>query len=452
MRISFCGATEEVTGSNFLVEVNSAGKTVKFVVDCGLFQGPRETEIKNWNKLPYNPQEIDFAIATHSHIDHIGRFPLLCKQDFHGKIYSTKPTAGFAQIFLEDTCKLMKNTADDLGQEPLFEQSDVLSAVNLFEPHDYYEVFQPAEGIEIKFYDAGHILGSAIIEIEAEGKTIIFSGDLGNPPVPVLRDTDFIEKADFVVMESTYGDRIHEPSDQRKIRLAQIIEDVVKQNGVLLMPSFALERTQEILYELNSLFESKKIPQIPVFIDSPLAIKATEIYKKFPEDFDTEAESQIKSGDDLFNFPGLKFTPDANESRQLDQDASSKIIIAGSGMSNGGRIVFHERRFLPVSSTVLLIIGYQVTGTMGRMLKDGTHSVRIKGEQVPVAARVEIIDAYSAHADQPKLKYWLSKIQGVKKCFIVHGEDKSKRVLSSMIKDEQGVETVIPKEGEEVEI
>lgn len=449
MKITFYGATEGVTGSNHIIE--AAGK--KFLVDCGLFQGGDKAEQKNWEEFPYNPAEIDFVILTHSHIDHMGRLPFLCKSGFKGKVYATRPTEGFSGIFLRDTANIMKNTAERLNEAPLFDSEDVENVLKLYESYDYYQVIKPAEGIEIKFYDAGHILGSSIVEVKSEGKTVIFSGDLGNPPVPILRDTDAIKEADYVVMEATYGDRNHAPATERKTDLERAIEDTVAKGGVVLMPSFAMERTQEILYEINELADNNRIPKIPIYLDSPLAAKATEVYKQFPQYFDDEAKKLLKAGDDFFSFPTLHFVKDQQESMLLDQDQSPKVIIAGSGMSTGGKIVFHEKAYLPKESTLLLIVGFQVEGTPGRLLKDGEKQVKIAGEQVQVNAKVQSIESYSAHADQTKLTYWISRFEKpIKKVFLVHGEESAKQALKSKIEDEKGCAVVIPKEMEEVEL
>ena len=449
MKITFYGASEGVTGSNYLVEAAGA----KFIVDCGLFQGGQENERKNWEKLPYNPQELDFALITHSHIDHIGRLPLLSKAGFHGKIHSTEPVAAFSDIFLHDTCKLLKGTADDLGLPELYEPQDVTNILTLFATHKYYEAFQPAPGIEVKFYDAGHILGSAIIEIKADGKTLVFSGDLGNPPVPILRETDKIPAADYVVIESTYGDRNHDPSDLRRGQLEKAIEQTIAKKGVLLMPSFAMERTQEIIYEIHTLMENGQIPRIPIYLDSPLAIKATEIYEGFEDYFDKEAKAMVDRGDDFFKFPGLTFVEKSEDSKRLDAIKDSKIIIAGSGMSNGGRILFHEKVYLPDPSTTLLIVGYQVEGTPGRKLHDGMKEVHLGGEEVQVRATVESIESYSAHADQKRLLYWLSEIaKPIQNVFITHGETPAKETLLKKIQEDLGQEVEIPKFGETREL
>jgi len=460
-----------VTGSNTLLETGGT----KIIVDCGLHQGSRDAEETNWEKPSYEPKEIQFVIITHSHIDHIGRLPYLYRLGFRGKVISTRPVVEFARIFLEDTCRLMTEEAKDHRQEPLFDENDINGVLTLFETTDYYQAKDLTENIQVKLYDAGHILGSAIVEIKAEGKTLIFSGDLGNPPVPILRDTDFIEKADYVVMESTYGDRNHDPYQERKIKLERAIEKVIANSGVLLLPAFAMERTQEILFEINDLIEKSAIPKIPVYIDSPLAIKATEIYKKFPDYYDDESRKLVEGGDDIFKFPGAVFTKSSEESKKIDLSANPKIIIAGSGMSTGGRILFHERKYLPDPNSTLLIIGFQVERSLGRRIKDGEKDIKIQGQNVHVQASVDAIEAYSAHADQQRLKFWLSKIarpiypvrdngdaniggsattfsNGVKKVFLIHGEDEPKNVLMHQIKDELGLEVAIPKKNESFEI
>lgn len=448
MKITFCGATEGVTGSNYLVE--TAGG--KIIIDCGLFQGGEEETLLNWGDFPYEPADIDVMVMTHSHIDHIGRTPVLIKNGFKGKIYATEPTRDFAEIFLEDSCHLMGNEAENLQKPPLYDLSDVEKTVSLIETKGYHEKFSPLNGVEIEFFDAGHILGSAITKITADGRTVIFSGDLGNPPVPLLKATELIDSADVVIMESTYGDRTHEPVEKRKEQLIEIIKNNVSKNGTILMPSFAMERTQEILYELNDLVENGQIPYIPVYLDSPLAIKATEVYQKYPEYYNQEATDLLKSGDDFFAFKGLKMIDKSEDSMKLDQDSSPKIIIAGSGMSNGGRIQWHEKAFLPKENTTLLIVGYQVKGTLGRRLLDGEKELKIRGSEIFCKATITPIQSYSAHADQPKLLNWLSKIQKVSQVVLTHGEEEAKKVLSNKIKEESNVAVMIPAANETLEL
>lgn len=447
MKITFYGATEGVTGSNTLVETSSS----KFVIDCGLYQGSQENDLKNKEQFGYDPASVDFVILTHSHIDHIGRLPYLVKNGFEGKIYCTKPTGEFARIFLDDTCNLMLEKSKDHGVPPLYEQADVDKAISMLEVHDYYQEIWPTHELSIKFSDAGHILGSAIVELSEAGKKIVFSGDLGNPPVPILKDTDNV-KADFVIMESTYGDRVHEDYHTRKSRLIEVIKESNKREGVLLVPAFALERTQEVLYELDSIIDEGLIEQIPIYLDSPLAIKAIDVYKNNISYFDKEAQEKYKDGENFFDFPSLKMIESRDESIAIDQKVENKIIMAGSGMSTGGRIVFHEKRFLSEPSTILLIIGYQVPGTLGRKLYDGENVVQINGDEIKVNATIERIESYSAHADQNGLLKWLGAIDGKPQVYLIHGEDSAKEGLSKKIKVDLEIKSYIPKEQETIEI
>ena len=450
MKITFHGATEGVTGSNCLVETN---KGTKFVVDCGLFQGDDQTEDHNWDKFPYDPATIDFVLLTHSHIDHMGRLPKLSKDGFQGYVFTTEPVAGFAEIFLQDTRKILQNEAERKGKPELFSDRDITSIMGRFKTYKYYETFEPADDVRVTLYDAGHILGSSFILVEADGKKITFSGDLGNPPVPLLRNTDKLPETDYVVMESTYGDRLHKESGERLDELESVVKTTISAGGVLLMPSFAMERTQEILYELNDLTNKGRLDNIAVYMDSPLAIRATEVYRKYTDYFDENAKDIFSKDNDLFNFPGLKLIDSMEESKALDREVSPKVIIAGSGMSNGGRIVFHEKRFLPEPSTTLAIVGFQVAGTLGRQLKDGSKEVKIMGQPVGVKARVHEISSYSAHADQNKLVSWISETDGIiKKIFLVHGEQEAKEALKNKIQEKTGLSAVIPDTGNAQEL
>lgn len=449
MKLHFHGATQTVTGSNFLLET----KDTKILVDCGLFQGARHVESKNYEKFPFNPKEIDYVLITHAHIDHTGRIPKLYKDGFQGKILLTKPTKDFSVIMFEDSQGILEKEAKRFGKEPLYSLGDIQESLKLMEGVDYGKKISLGNGIFCRFRDAGHILGSAIIEVWAGGKKLVFSGDLGNPPVPLLKPTEFIDEADYIIVESTYGGRIHEVEKDRKDLLENAIEDTITKGGTLMVPSFALERTQELLYELNDLVENSRIPKIPIFIDSPLAIKALEIYKGHQKYYNKEATVIIKSGDDLFKFPRLSLTRTTDESKRINDVSPPKVIIAGSGMSTGGRILHHEMRYLPDPNSCLLIISYQVAGSLGRRVLDREKKVKIFNETIPVRAGVKAIGGYSSHADQQGIYNWLAHFKKpAKKIFVVHGEPESSLALVQIIRDNLGIDASAPMLGDVVEL
>lgn len=449
MKLHFYGGARWVTGSNYLLETQKT----KILVDCGLFQGGRDARKMNQQEFSYNPSQVEAVLVTHAHIDHIGRLPYLVKKGFKGKIFATKPTKDFAKAMLFDAEEINYEISRTTGKEPFYNRSDVEKTLGLFQGIDYGEKIKLNNEISFCFRDAGHVLGSAIIEVWAENQKIVFSGDLGNPPVPILRPTEFIKEADYVLVESTYGDRIHEDKKKRKGLLENIIENVAAQKGTLLIPSFALERTQEVLYELNELVENHCIPQMPIFLDSPLAIKLTEIYQKYPEYFNQKADDLIKSGDDIFKFPGFKMTRTIVESKQINQVNPPKIILAGSGMSTGGRILHHEIQYLSDPKNTLLIVCYQVPGTLGRKILDGAKTVRIFGQEVPVKLQIKAIGGYSAHADKKALCYWVRQMKdSLKKVFVVHGEEGPAMALSQYIEDHLGLPTQVPEIGQVVEL
>ena len=465
VKISFFGGTEEVTGSNYLLEIDgnvSSGKgKTRILVDCGLFQGSRVAEEKNSDPFPYKPSSIDALLVTHAHLDHVGRIPKLVKEGFKGKIYSTYPTKDFAQIMLIDSLGVLEKEAKrHNGARPIYQEEDVEKAMSLWEAKNYRENFEIG-GVNILFKDAGHILGSAIIEITdskngesgAKKKKLVFTGDLGNSPEPLINPTETVNDASFMVTESTYGDRLHEDYSQADLKLERAIENIVKKKGTLMIPAFSLERTQRILYQINDLVENGKIPKIKIFLDSPLSIKATEVYKNYANLYNAEAKKSLLKGDDLFDFPGLVLTMESEESKKIHEVVPPKIIIAGSGMCNGGRIIHHLKNYLPSKNNTLLFVSYLAVGSLGRLLHDGEKLVNIMGEKIPVEAEIEKIGGYSSHADLNGLLGFAAKsADTLEKVFVTHGELKSSSFLAQRLRDYLGVDAVAPTYGETREI
>lgn len=445
MKITFYGGAGTVTGSNYLLEVKgNKDEPIKILVDCGLYQGSNFAEKRNFEHFPYKPREIDFVLITHAHIDHIGLLPKLVKDGFAGKIYSTDPTRGFAELLLLDSEHLLGREAEREHREPLYLVEDVGQLMKFWEGVEYHQVLD-LDGVRAEFFDAGHILGSAFIKITGEEKSIVFSGDLGNFPVPIIKATEKIPEADYCLIESTYGDRIHENVDLRREELEDAIEETVRRGGTLMIPAFAMERTQELIYELNDLVENGKIPRVPIYIDSPLAIHLTEIYKKYRSSFNAEAANLIKSGDDILDFPGLHFTLTTEESKTINDAPQPKVIIAGSGMSHGGRILHHEQRYLADPKSMILFVGYQGQGSLGRQILEGAREVKILGEMVSVRCNMRAISGYSAHADQPRLLSWLRPARmSLKKVFVVQGEEGASEALALKIRDELAIHAEVP--------
>lgn len=439
--------------------LEAAGKRV--LIDCGMFQGSWFTEEKNFDPFPFDPKTIDAVFLTHAHIDHSGRLPKLYRDGFRGKLYGTLPTLDFARVLLADSHHVILEDSEKRGLTPFFGLNDLSGIMDLAEGVNYGETIEliKATGIGKRFAcrvrNSGHILGSSFYEffIEEDGKKIkiVFTGDLGNPPTPLLQPTEYIDEADYVVIESAYGNRLHEKREQRKEMLEDAIEETVKMNGTLMIPAFAMERTQELLFELNDLIEHGRVPQVPVFIDSPLAIKATEVYRRYDSYYNKEAIYIMKSGDEIFRFPGLKFTEDVEASKKINSVSPPKIIIAGSGMSTAGRIMHHEKRYLPDPKSMLLIIGYQAKGSLGRRLMEGATEVKIHGETVPVRAKIRSIEAYSAHADMEGLVKWVKPMRDtLKKVFIVQGEEEAAHHLATVLKDRFTIDAEVPEYEQEV--
>lgn len=445
-KIIFCGGTGSVTGANFLLEID--GK--KILIDCGLTQGSSLADDTNWAPFLYDPKEIDILFITHSHIDHIGRIPKLIYEGFHGKIYSTKPTRALTGPMLQDTAGILsKDNQYNLGK--IYSEENINAAFLLWLSFDYHEKIQITPDLEVSFKNAGHILGSAMIEFIYRGKKVLFTGDLGNSPSPLLPDTEKITDADYLVMESVYGDRNHESRDDRKNLLEKVIKDNYKRKGTLIMPTFSLERSQELLFELDDLVRNNRIPIMPIFFDSPLAIRLTEIFKQFKDYFNETAQKVLSKDKYLFDFPGLHSTLRSEESKLINDAPNPKIVIAGSGMSSGGRIVHHERHYLPDPNNTILLTGYQSLGSMGRLIEEGIKRVHISGEEINVRAHVEVILGYSGHKDGDGLFHFVEDMKDtVKKVFVVMGEPKSSMFLVQRIRDNLGVDASAPREGDSV--
>lgn len=445
-RITFCGGAGSVTGANFLLEVE--GK--KILVDCGLTQGLKLVDDINWDPFPYDAKEIDTLFITHAHVDHIGRIPKLIHEGFRGKIYSTPPTQSLALPMLEDTMAILSGNTE-LHLNKIYTPGNIKLAFSLWESLDYHQTLNIAPNLEASFLNAGHILGSAMVLFACNGRKILFSGDLGNPPSPLLPDTERVTDADYLIMESVYGDRNHESREDRRKFLEEIIEDNYKRGGTLIIPTFSLERSQELLFELDALVENNRIPVMPIFFDSPLAIRLTEIFKQFKSYFNNKAQKAVSPGKYLFDFPGLHNTLKSEESKMINSVPGPKIVIAGSGMSTGGRIVHHERHYLPDPKNTLLLTGYQSVGTLGRLIQEGVKTVRISGEDVVVRARIATITGYSGHKDgDGLLNFALDMQETIKKVFVVMGEPKSSMFLAQKLRDNLGIDVSAPERDESV--
>ncbi len=443
-KITFCTGVGTVTGANFLFEV--AG--LRILVDCGLTQGNREAEQVNRAPFMYEPKTADLLFVTHAHLDHVGRIGKLVKDGFRGTIYSTPETKLIAELIMNDAVGLLAKEAEREGVLPIYDGKDVNLALSLWKTIPYHQTFTINSELSVYLKDAGHILGSSMFEFHYQGKKIVFTGDLGNSPTPILKDTEPITDADYLVMESVYGDRNHEPAPTRRAKLKKIIDETLNRGGVLVIPAFSVERTQVVLYELNSLVEHHEIPNVPVFVDSPLATKVTEIYKSYAKDYNGEAQKLISSGDQIFEFPKLRFTAASQESQNIYNIPGPKIIVAGSGMSMGGRVTSHEAHCLPDKRNTILLVGYQVAGTLGRQLQDGARKVHIGGRDISVKAHIESIFGYSSHKDSNHLVDFVEKTQKtIKKIFVVMGEPKSSTFLVQRLRDELDVDAIHPEAG-----
>lgn len=452
VKITFCGAAQSVTGANYLIETE-AGQ--KLLIDCGLAQGSRFAEDLNYADFGYSPAEINTVIITHAHADHFGRLPKLYRDGFRGRVLTSNGTRDVMEQAFPDNWEHIAEEAKLAGHPPLYSQEDVAGIMELTEGLDYYQSVDLGGGNSMQLLNAGHILGSSLVRLELGGKVLGFSGDLGNSGSLLMPEKDFIKDADYITVESAYGGRIHEDKTEREAKLLEALMHVIAHRGALMLPVFAVERAQEILFVINKLVENKIIPVMPVFFDSPLAIEMTKVYRHHQSEFNQVAKDLIAGGDDIFNFPGLQLTESVMESKKINDTLGPKIILAGSGMSTGGRILHHERRYLPGTDNAIVFVGYQVDGSLGRKILDGQNRVRIYNESVAVNCVVKAIGGFSGHADQPQLIDWVVRANEsgkLKKVFLVQGEDESAVALREAIKTKISVDTVIPKMGESFEL
>jgi len=464
MRIQFCGAAGEVTGSCHYVEAGG----LQLLLDCGLFQGNGKHE-RNRDPLPFSPDALDFVLLSHAHIDHSGRLPLLHKLGCRATVLGTHPTVELTEVMLLDSAHLQEEDAkwkkkrltrrgeDAEWVQPLYTCKDAEECCKRFRGANYEEAIELNNSVAVRFHEAGHILGSSFVELTVKEngapKRLVFSGDVGVQDAPILRDPEIAEQADILLMESTYGDRLHHDVDNRCELLRDAIRDTVQRGGKVMMPCFAVGRTQEILYEINSLFEAGETPRVPVFVDSPMAIAVTNILLQHPEVYDANTRSLIAAGERPFQFPEVHMVQSVEESKAIHHLRSPCIIIAGSGMCTGGRIKHHLHNTLDNPTHTVLFVGYQGVGTLGRAIRDGANPVRIFGEPHPVRAEIRNIDGFSAHADRDGLLKWFAGIRNKpEKLFLIHGDPDASAALGALMQSQFNATAHIPERYEIVEL
>jgi metallo-beta-lactamase family protein len=462
MYIQLFGAAKEVTGSCYSIVT----KNERILVDCGMFQGSKEAVKKNFDDFAFDPRKYDAMILTHAHLDHCGRIPKLVKYGFRGNIYCTDATKELAFIIMMDSAKIAAQDTEHENRKraqqglparrPLYNEVDVKNAIKLFKTVDYDKDIKITKNIAVRYYDAGHILGAASIQVEVkEGSKVTvlaFSGDIGQSESIIVKNTEPIKKADYVFIESTYGDRLHPPIDERKKELLRVINDTSSRGGKLMIPSFAVERAQEMLYCIAEFLQDKQIPKMPVYLDSPMAAKATAVFTKFPQYYNDEIRHSLKEREDPFSFPELIITESVDESKAINGVKKPCIIIAGNGMCSAGRIKHHIRNNIEDEKNTLLFIGYQAKGSLGYWIKQKEKVIRLLGTQIKVNSKIEAIDGFSAHADYLELIKWLKYYAPKpKKVFICHGEIEEQKAFSKRL-DKEGLKNHIPSEGEKLEL
>ena len=463
IKLRFLGAVRNVTGSRHMLEAND----VRLLVDCGLYQ-ERHFSDRNWDPFPVEPSSINAVLLTHAHLDHCGLLPKLVKEGFRGRIYCTGATTEIAKIILLDSAHLQEEDAEYKKKrhkkqgrisphpyEPLYTTEDAEACFPHFESVSYREVVEFGNGVEATFYDAGHVLGSAIIRVKVQQngqeRIIIFSGDIGRPDKPIVCDPTVFDEADYVLIESTYGDRVHEQTVDVKKKIGNTINAAAKAGGKIIVPSFALERSQEVLYYLNELLLEEAIPNIKVYLDSPMASRITKVFQRHPEMFDEEMTELIENHESPFKFPELKIVGTTAESKSINDKSGTFMVIAGSGMCTGGRVKHHLVNYISDHKNTIMFVGYQAIGTLGRRIVNGEKQVRIFGEERDVRANIVRIHGFSAHADRDELLNWLRALKKApKKVFVVHGEEKSAKSFGDYVRKQTGWDTVVPAYQDEV--
>ncbi len=464
MKVQFLGAARTVTGSCYMIEANGS----RFAVDCGMHQGNVDVEKRNYNSRLYDPSRIDFFLITHAHIDHTGLLPRMVRDGFSGPVYCTEPTRDLLGIMLQDSAGIQEMEAEWQTRkrsrkgkkpvEPLYTQADAARVGRFFEVVEYNQSFEPAPGISVTYKDAGHILGSAFLEVtvceNGRCSRLVFSGDLGRPDALIVRDPEDASQAEYLFVESTYGDRNHKDESNSRQELAEAIAHSYEHGEKVIIPAFAVERTQEVLYTLFLLWKEGRLPvDMPIFLDSPLAIRATSIFRNYPKFFDQDLQKILLSGEDPLDMPSLRLTVKTHESQAINNRKGPAVIISASGMCNAGRIKHHLRHNLWRLGASIVFVGYQGAGTPGRRIVDGAQSIRIFGEDIVVRARVFTIGGFSGHAGQRQILDWVQKFARPEmKIFLVHGEEQAQQTLKGLLEKQSAASVYIPGYLEEVDL
>ena len=463
IKLQFLGAAQNVTGSRHMLEANG----VRLLIDCGLYQ-ERQFRERNWDPFPVPPDSIDAVLLTHAHLDHCGLLPKLVKEGFKGKIYCTSATAELTQIILLDSAKIQEEDAEHkrkrhakqgrkgpFPEVPLYTIEDAQACFPLFSPLKYREAIPLGDGVEATFYDAGHVLGSSIIRTkvrwDGQERIILFSGDIGRTNRPILCDPTVFAAADYVLVESTYGDRLHDEAMDVKKTIGDVINSTKKAGGNIIVPSFALERSQEILYYMNELLLDKAIPYMKIFLDSPMASRITEVFQRHSELFDEQMAAFMRNFGSPFNLPQVEMAGDAAQSKAINNIKGTVMVIAGSGMCTGGRIKYHLANNISRPQSSIMFVGYQAVGTLGRQIIDGAKKVRILGQEYQVKANIVQVHGFSAHADRFELLTWLKGLQTPpRKVFVIHGETKSASNFGDYLREQTGWDVSVPAYQDEV--